>query len=381
MFPNGVSNQFISFPAFWSLSPYSWTSMYGGRMQFNVMDTTIPNNIAYMAQNCLNPFFWAMYNRQYATTPSIMEGGGVGGSTLSQEDLNAAYQNGYNTMKQQLELGFIQSDFTIIGNNIATVKADIDALIANDQVPAETKKQLENLKKELEKMTQELQKLSQNNDKLAPDKIREQLEAYRGQLAGIQDAIKTVKDGVAPAPTSATEPTSPTSATEPTDVTEPTKPTEATKPTAPTKPTKATKPTTPSQPTQATVQAREITKDIYVATEGIGTDNEKLERAINKINKDNVVEVFKVWEQNDYNSKTGDGSLLETIYDDVFSGDTRKKYTKKILAAFKDRARAKGVDISAEEAVIEAELNATFWCHDNKVYQAMNDIYAKMKNK
>ena len=73
--------------------------------------------------------------------------------------------------------------------------------------------------------------------------------------------------------------------------------------------------------------------------------------------------------------------MLETIYDDVFSGDTRKKYTKKILAAFKERARAKGVDISAEEAVIEAELNATFWCHDNKVYQAMNDIYAKMKNK
>ena len=64
MFPNGVSNQFISFPAFWALSPYSWTSMYGGRMQFNVMDTTIPENIAYMAQNCLNPFFWAMYNRQ-----------------------------------------------------------------------------------------------------------------------------------------------------------------------------------------------------------------------------------------------------------------------------------------------------------------------------
>lgn len=49
----------MNIPAYWALQPYSWTSYYGGQTQANVMNMDIPPFMAYMAQNSLNPFFWA----------------------------------------------------------------------------------------------------------------------------------------------------------------------------------------------------------------------------------------------------------------------------------------------------------------------------------
>ena len=68
---------------------------------------------------------------------------------------------------------------------------------------------------------------------------------------------------------------------------------------------------------------------------------------------------------------------METIYDDIFSGKTRKEYTMHILNAFIARAKEKGIDISAEQAVIEAELGK-WWRNDGLIYRMMDDIHAKL---
>ncbi len=96
------------------------------------------------------------------------------------------------------------------------------------------------------------------------------------------------------------------------------------------------------------------------------------------INKDNVIFVMDKWLL-DYQQKTGDDSLMETIYDDIFSGDDRKKYTEHILNALKEKADELGIDISPEQAVVESQLSR-WWRNDGAIYNAMMDIHAKLTN-
>lgn len=372
---NGVTN-IPSIPAFWALSPYSWTSRYGGEMQFNVMNTGISPDTAYMAQNCLNPFYWGMYNRSFITSPCSFSGcNNPAYQTIDPATLNAAYERGRSMMREAFLQGQIQYGFTKAGQDIATAKADIEELLANENITPEQKQKLEALKAQLTALEEKLQKLAANEEGLNLTQIQERLEAHRGELAEIQDQIKAIKDALTSTPTAPTDPSAATDPTAPTDPSAATEPTSATDPTEATEPTSATEPTAPSA--EVLREAGTIAKDIYVATNGIGTDTDKLEGAIQKINADNVVELFDSWALNDYNGKTGDDSLMETIYDDVFSGSKRKEYTEHILNAFVERAEREGIDISAEQAVIEGELGC-WWRNDSKIYQAFLDIHAKL---
>lgn len=377
---DGVTNG-VSFPAFWALSPYSWTSAYGNQMQFNVMNMSIPPQIAFMAQNCMNPSFWSYYNYSMMSNPYIFSSSSNPAyQTIDPQTLQNAYQNAYNSTMEAIQGSMLQASFTSAGNTIATLKGEIETLLKDENLPADKKQQLENAKKQLEELEKKLDKLAKNEEGLSINQIKEQMEAYRGELAAIEDIVKTIKESITTKPTEPTAPTDATDPTAPTDTTSPTTPTGATGPTSPTEATSATEPTEPTPEEikeKAVKESREITKNIYVAIEGPGTDEEKLESAIKSINKDNVVEVFDTWAINDYIGKTGDDSLMETIYDDVFSGSKRKEYTLHILNAFIERAQEQGVDISAEQAVIEAELGK-WWRNDGLIYRMMDDIHAKL---
>lgn len=377
---DGVTNG-VSFPAFWALSPYSWTSAYGNQMQFNVMNMSIPPQIAFMAQNCMNPSFWSYYNYSMMSNPYIFSSNSNPAyQTIDPQTLQNAYQNAYNSTMEAIQGSMLQASFTSAGNTIATLKGEIEQLLGDENLPADKKQQLENAKKQLEELEKKLDKLAKNEEGLSINQIKEQMEAYRGELAAIEDIVKTIKESITTKPTEPTAPTDATDPTAPTDTTSPTTPTGATGPTSPTEATSATEPTEPTPEEikeKAVKESREITKNIYVAIEGPGTDEEKLESAIKSINKDNVVEVFDTWAINDYIGKTGDDSLMETIYDDVFSGSKRKEYTLHILNAFIERAQEQGVDISAEQAVIEAELGK-WWRNDGMIYQMFADIHAKL---
>lgn len=378
-FCNGVTN-LPSLPAFYALSPYSWTSGYGGEMQFNIMDTSYPPNIAYMAQNCMNPMFWMMYNTNLMMNPFTFSQCNVP-QTISPMALQSAYMQGYNTMTQAMAQASIQASFTSLGTSIGTAKSDIEQLLQTENLPDDKKQQLEALKTQLEQLEQELQKLAQNEEGLTLEQIQERIEAHKGEMLAIQEKINELKQGITP-----TQPTEPTEPTEPTTPTEPTQPTEPAQPTEPTEPSEETTPSISKK--EAMAQARSIAKDIFVYTDGLGYEaflgdnslDDKLEAAIMRITPDNVLEVFEVWEKNNYNAKTGDDSLLETIYDDIFSGDKRKEYTEHILNAFVERAEREGIDISGEQAVIEGQLNK-WWRNDGKIYQAMMDIYEKLSGR
>ena len=377
---DGVTNG-VSFPAFWALSPYSWTTAYGNQMQFNVMNMSIPPQIAFMAQNCMNPSFWSYYNYSMMSNPYIFSSNSNPAyQTIDPQTLQNAYQNAYNSTMEAIQGSMLQASFTSAGNTIATLKGEIETLLKDENLPADKKQQLENAKKQLEELEKKLDKLAKNEEGLSINQIKEQMEAYRGELAAIEDIVKTIKESITTKPTEPTAPTDATDPTAPTDTTSPTTPTGATGPTSPTEATSATEPTEPTPEEikeKAVKESREITKNIYVAIEGPGTDEEKLESAIKSINKDNVVEVFDTWAINDYIGKTGDDSLMETIYDDVFSGSKRKEYTLHILNAFIERAQEQGVDISAERAAIEADLGK-WWRSDGMIYQMFADIHAKL---
>ena len=110
---DGVTNG-VSFPAFWALSPYSWTSAYGNQMQFNVMNMSIPPQIAFMAQNCMNPSFWSYYNYSMMSNPYIFSSNSNPAyQTIDPQTLQNAYQNAYNSTMEAKDI--------LLGTNIAAI--------------------------------------------------------------------------------------------------------------------------------------------------------------------------------------------------------------------------------------------------------------------
>lgn len=63
-------------------------------------------------------------------------------------------------------------------------------------------------------------------------------------------------------------------------------------------------------------EAHEICKAIYTATDGLGTDDDKLEAAIGAIKPENVLRVMEVWKET-YAKKADGKSLIQVINDDT----------------------------------------------------------------
>ena len=122
-----------------------------------------------------------------------------------------------------------------------------------------------------------------------------------------------------------------------------------------------------------------IAKAIYDAVDGWGTNDEDLKTGMEQINKDTVMETLDAWNKTHAEEFDGE-SLLESIYNDVSDGDTRKEYTEKILNALKEKAAEAGVDISEECKKVEKELDA-WWRDDEKIFNLINDIHKNLGGK
>ena len=288
-------------------------------------------------------------------------------------------QNMYNQGFMMAEQSFFNSDMGMTAQEIASFKKELETILAQKELPADKKKKLEEIKKLLEETEKKLKALAQS----AP---KQNLQESKNKLAEIKGEIQALKQ----AATLAVKPEEETSESEETEESEQSEQPQQTEtpqgetPAAPPSQTPAQpqQPASSSEPTEAEQeaysQALNICKDIYVAIDGPGTDEEKLDAAIMSINKDNVIFVMDKWLLS-YQDKTGDDSLMETIYDDIFSGDDRKKYTEHILNALKEKADELGIDISPEQAVVESQLGR-WWRNDGKIYQAIMDIHAKLTN-
>ncbi len=97
---------------------------------------------------------------------------------------------------------------------------------------------------------------------------------------------------------------------------------------------------------------------------------------MSSITKDTVMETLDEWNKTKAGEFGGE-SLLESIYGDVFSGDTRKKYTMKILDALKEKADEANIDISREYDAVVKELDK-WWRDDKKIYRLVNEIHKNL---
>ena len=140
---------------------------------------------------------------------------------------------------------------------------------------------------------------------------------------------------------------------------------------------------------QVSQDVQDIVKDIYVATKGLGTDNEKLNDAIGKIDKDNVLEVFSHWNETHLNSFSSydENGLIETIYDEypnshfswIFGESQCHKNLKNIYNALKAKADEIAKthteikqSVNQYQAQIEYGLSHEFRADEDEVAKAFN---------
>ncbi len=131
--------------------------------------------------------------------------------------------------------------------------------------------------------------------------------------------------------------------------------------------------------TQIKDEAAGIVGLIYDAVDGFGTKNEQLKNTIKQINKNNIVAVFDIWNEN---YKNEEGTLVSRIYDDEPWYNGGNDYVKHMVDVFEEKAKELGIysKLIKEFTIVNSELNA-FWNTDNgKVAAAMETIYKTIKN-
>lgn len=129
--------------------------------------------------------------------------------------------------------------------------------------------------------------------------------------------------------------------------------------------------------------AAKICADLYTASNGVdwqSKNEQKIKDTVAKINKNNVLEVMRQWEEGDYNSKTGDECMIDTIKHEFnWSTGTAKKLINHILKCLQDAAKELNMleAITPELATIRGEMEC-FWWDEEKMYNAFNAILAKL---
>ena len=107
---------------------------------------------------------------------------------------------------------------------------------------------------------------------------------------------------------------------------------------------------------EARAAASGLAGNMYSSMKGAGTDDSKLHSTVNQMNKDNVLEVLEVYQDN-YSANMGGETLIQSIQDDM-SGRDEAKVINKIADALIERARELGLD--EEASALRATLDAEF---------------------
>lgn len=132
-----------------------------------------------------------------------------------------------------------------------------------------------------------------------------------------------------------------------------------------------------------------ILKDLYGSMDGAGTNNEKLEKAVKLINKDNVLEVLEAWEKDPRAKAMGETSLIKLIVSETegtanvesllhpFSS-TSKKYVQPIQDALV--ARSGSSEAKAISDVIDHEATGSLTNYYRKAGVEMTeDLYKQVQ--
>lgn len=134
-------------------------------------------------------------------------------------------------------------------------------------------------------------------------------------------------------------------------------------------------------------QVSTICADVYDAIKDTfwshGTDEDKLEAAVKRITKDNVLAAFEMWESAGYESKFGnEGGLIASIQDDV-SGDFQDDLENHIAEALCQKAEELDLDDEAADFMskITSARTSRGGDKDKAVNQAFKEIVRLIKAK
>lgn len=125
--------------------------------------------------------------------------------------------------------------------------------------------------------------------------------------------------------------------------------------------------------------ANNIVSQLYKSIDGLGTDDELFEKTLNRINKDNILEVMEEWD------RTCGKEYGETFFES-FLGDAdsiqRKEYGAKLMNALVARANEIGRDDNGIEIRLQdfnKELNSNFFVNNSKLAAIFNTIADETK--
>ena len=120
--------------------------------------------------------------------------------------------------------------------------------------------------------------------------------------------------------------------------------------------------------------ANNIVSQLYKSIDGLGTDDELFEKTLNRINKDNILEVIEEWDRTC--GKEYGESFFESFLGDADSAQ-RKKYGEQLMNALVERANEigrndNGIEIRLPE--YKKELNSKFFVNNSKLAAIFNAI-------
>lgn len=250
-------------------------------------------------------------------------------------------------------------------SNLASIQSQLETVLKNDKLTAPQKQKLQSALDKIKAVKEKAEKMVQSGNLK-----QEEVEAVQGEIAeAISNASKTaeaVMKNVTEGKGGVDEADDTDAADETTSTEEDTKAKEAKK-AAKAKADKKNKD-----------EAAGIVGLIFDAVDGFGTKNEQLKNTVDKINANNVIDVFDSWNKN-YKAK--EGTLVQRIYDDEFWYDGGNKYVETITAALQKKAEALGIysELIKEFTTITSELSAKFNTDEKKVAQAVETIYERVK--
>lgn len=419
----GITN--LTNPYLWSsFGPYAWTSNFGYEMQMNIFPSNMPYYMAELGHGVLNPNHVSQWNPLFSIPTQDL----TTNPALSQQGLNAAYEYGRNLMAQLQD----NTKFGQAAQSLSAIKGQTEALIKDENLNDEQKQKLKDVQekaKALQKELDEYKKAMQQEgaDKTAlREKLNEIAESAKVLEKRFVELVKQIKEELENAEEAEEDEKQeavedPGAAQDAAGAKKPEGGSEGTVgQTAGAKnngqaagkqnsgegaqntgaaeqasaagqgqtglTTQSVNGNTEFSPkysqSQYTTSAaaiqngKDIAKDLYDSIDGWGTDEEKLDKAMKSITKDNVMEVLDAW--NKTHGKEFGESLLESIYGDIYWNNERAEYTRMLMDALAQKAEEAGIDISDEYGQLNDELKSGFGRDEEKIYELINTIHKNL---
>ena len=419
----GITN--LTNPYLWSsFGPYAWTSNFGYEMQMNIFPSNMPYYMAELGHGVLNPNHVSQWNPLFSIPTQDL----TTNPALSQQGLNAAYEYGRNLMAQLQD----NTKFGQAAQSLSAIKGQTEALIKDENLNDEQKQKLKDVQekaKALQKELDEYKKAMQQEgaDKTAlREKLNEIAESAKVLEKRFVELVKQIKEelenteeaeedekqeaaedaGAAQDAAGAKKPEGGSEGTvgqtagaknngqakgkqnsgegaQNTGAAEQASAAEQSQTGLTTQSVNGNTEFSPkySQSQYTTSAAaiqngKDIAKDLYDSIDGWGTDEEKLDKAMKSITKDNVMEVLDAW--NKTHGKEFGESLLESIYGDIYWNNERAEYTRMLMDALAQKAEEAGIDISDEYGQLNDELKSGFGRDEEKIYELINTIHKNL---